>query len=231
MSETHSWAIVSIIWSLIVAFVFAGFWSLGEFLYLSLNRPRASYQISAWSLSAGALVFALLLYRSYKARPNKNNRVVGGLPKSDHERAAGELSEFLRRMFEVDGTALGMTAVQAAQFAAFLYADTDGKIDLRSPRAALASRPGLLGELTEIVIQLQRAGHESEAAGIIVWVNTLRAELMPELRPPVKQMWSLISQRGFPHADEEATSYAEIAGRPLSSNNIIFRVVPEGCDE
>ena len=72
---------------------------------------------------------------------------------------------------------------------------------------------------------------QSEAAGIIVWVNTLRAELMPELRPPVKQMWSLISQRGFPYADEEATSYAEMAGVPLSSNNVVFRVVPEGCDE
>jgi hypothetical protein len=158
-------------------------------------------------------------------------KIVGGSSASDRDRAAGELSEFLRRMLEVDGTALGMTAVQAAQFAAFLYADTDGKTDLRSPGAALASRPGLLSELTEIVIQLQKAGRQSEAAGIIVWVNTLRAELMPELRPPVKQMWSLISQRGFPYADEEATSYAEMAGVPLSSNNVVFRVVPEGCDE
>lgn len=41
-----SWAVVSIIWSVIVAVVVAGFWSLGEFLY----EPRASYHISAWSL-------------------------------------------------------------------------------------------------------------------------------------------------------------------------------------
>jgi hypothetical protein len=35
MSEAFSWAVISIIWSLIVAFVAADLWSIGEFLYLS----------------------------------------------------------------------------------------------------------------------------------------------------------------------------------------------------
>jgi hypothetical protein len=233
MSEPSSRAVVSIIWSLIIAFVVAGFWSLGEFLYLCLTRPRASYRISAWSLGVGALVFVWMLYVSYKARLNvaRDNRVIVGLPASDHDRAAGELSEFLTRMRQVDGPALGMAAVQAADVAARLYADTDGKIDLRSPRAALASRPALLTELTEAVIQLQKAGHQFEAPGTIIWVNTLRAELMPELRPSVKQMWSLISRGGLFYVAEEATRYEEKTGRSLSNNNIIFRVVPEGCGE
>jgi hypothetical protein len=68
MSEGFSWAVVSIIWSLIVAAVVAGFWSLGEFLYLFLTKPRASYHVSGWSLGIGALVFVWMLYVSYKAR-------------------------------------------------------------------------------------------------------------------------------------------------------------------
>ncbi len=62
----------------------------------------------------------------------------------------------------------------------------------------------------------------------MVWVNTLRAELMPELRPSVAEMWSMIGGRGFLYAAEEATRYEEKTGRSLSNNNIIFQVVPEG---
>jgi len=150
------------------------------------------------------------------------------LSASDRDRARGELSEFLARIMEADGPVLGLTAVQAADVAARLYADTDGELDLRSPRAALASRPALLYELTEAVIQLQKAGRQSEAPGTMVWVNTLRAELMPELRPSVAEMSSMIGGRGFLYAAEEATRYEEKTGRSLSNYNIIFQVVPEG---
>jgi hypothetical protein len=61
------WAVVSIIWSLIIAAVVAAFWSLGEYLY----QPQAGYHLSAWSLGVGALVFVWLLYISYKARHRK----------------------------------------------------------------------------------------------------------------------------------------------------------------
>ena len=72
-----SWAVVSIIWSVIVAVVVAGFWSLGEFLY----EPRASYHISAWSFGVGALVFVLAVIISYKAR----RRVSARAPSSRAE--------------------------------------------------------------------------------------------------------------------------------------------------
>lgn len=63
------WIVVSIIWSLIVAVLVGGFWSLGEFLY----QPRAGYHVSSWSLGVGALVFVYLLYISYKARPGRQS--------------------------------------------------------------------------------------------------------------------------------------------------------------
>jgi len=59
-----SWATVSIIWSLIVAAVVVGAWSVGEFLY----RPSAGYHISTWTLVIGAVVFVCFLCISFKAR-------------------------------------------------------------------------------------------------------------------------------------------------------------------
>lgn len=149
---------------------------------------------------------------------------------TDRKAAASELSEFLAKIIEVDGPVLGMAAVQAADVAARLYADTDGEVDLRLPRAALAAQPGLLTELTEAVIQLQKAGRQFEAVGPIIWVNTLRAELIPELRPLVKQMWSLIDNEGFIFVAAAEAQYEKVTGRSLQ-NNIFFRTVPEGFND
>lgn len=154
----------------------------------------------------------------------------GGL-ESDRNRAAGEVSEILAQIKEAPSSALGMAAVQAADVAARLYADTDGEVDLLSPRAALAAQPALLSGLTEGVIQLQKAGRQIEAVGSIIWVATLRAELFPELQPLVKQMWSLIDRGGFPYVAEAAMLYEDQTGRSLQEDNILFRRVPEGFDE
>lgn len=107
------------------------------------------------------------------------------------------MSEFLARIGKAEGPALGMAAVQAADVVRRVQNETDSKIDLLSPRTALSLQPSLLAELTEAAIQLQRAGRQFEAVGALVWVATLRAELFPELRPLVKQMWSLIDRGGF----------------------------------
>jgi vacuolar-type H+-ATPase subunit D/Vma8 len=161
------------------------------------------------------------------------NRAVSELSESlafDRNRAVSELSEFLARITEVDGRVLGMAAVQAADVAARLYADTSGEVDLRSPRAALAVQPALLTELTEAVIELQKADRQFEALGPIIWVNTLRAELIPELRPLVKQMWSLIDKGGFPFVVEAAKLYEDKTGRSMQ-DNILFQAIPEDFDD
>jgi hypothetical protein len=60
-----SWAIVSTIWSLIVAGVASLAWAFGEFGYLYATRRHASFSISGWAIGAGAAVFVWALYRSY----------------------------------------------------------------------------------------------------------------------------------------------------------------------
>jgi len=125
--------------------------------------------------------------------------------RSDRNRATTETSTFLARIKEVDGMPLALTMVQAEDVASRLYADTNGKIDLLRPHAALASRPTLIWELTEAVIQLQAAGRQTEAPGTIMWVATLRAEMFPSIRPLVKELWSLVMSGGFHFAPEVAS--------------------------
>jgi hypothetical protein len=149
--------------------------------------------------------------------------------KSDQRRATSEMVEFLSRIKGADRMALALTSVQAADVAARLYADTNGGIDLRFPRAALAARPTLLYELTEAVIKLQAAGHQREVPGTIMWVCTLRAEMIPALRPLVKELWSLVTKGGWLLAREAVALY-ENEGRELP-DNIIFRAAPEGFDD
>ena len=167
--------------------------------------------------------------RSASEQSRQLNELVESLA-PDRSRAVSELSEFLARIIEVDGRLLGLAAVQAADVAARFYANTNGKVDLRSPRAALVTQPTLLTELAESITELQNAGSLFEALGPIIWINTLRAELIPELRPSVRQMWSLIDKRGFPFVAKAAKLYEEKTGRSLQ-DNILFQAVPEGFND
>jgi hypothetical protein len=146
----------------------------------------------------------------------------------DRKRTINELSEFMKLLAEADGLTLGMAAVQAADVASRLYGDTE--IELHSPRTALETRPSLLTELTENIIQLQKAGRQFEAVGYIVWMNTLRAELIPEVRPTVKQMWSLIDRGGRMYVETALMQFEEVTGRRMLSNDL-FRGVPEGFED
>jgi hypothetical protein len=65
ISAGISWAIVSTIWSLILAGVAALAWAFGEFGYLYATRRHASFSISGWAIGAGAAVFVWALYLSY----------------------------------------------------------------------------------------------------------------------------------------------------------------------
>ena len=147
---------------------------------------------------------------------------------ADRKRTIDELSEFMKLLAEADGLTLGMAAAQAADVAACLYADTE--IELHSPREAMAMQPSLLADLTEIAIQLQKSGRQFEAVGWLVWVNTIRAELIPEVRPTVKRMWSLIDRGGHMYVNSALMQFEEVTGRRMLSNEL-FRGVPEGFED
>jgi hypothetical protein len=59
-----TWAIVSMIWSLILATLVGLGWALGEYLYLAATRYHATFHISGWAFGVGVLAFALMLLAS-----------------------------------------------------------------------------------------------------------------------------------------------------------------------
>jgi hypothetical protein len=147
--------------------------------------------------------------------------------KFDQHRFTSETLEFLNRLKTADRMPLAITSVLAADVAARLYAFTDGGIDLLYPREALVTRPTLLYELTEAVIQLQAAGRQLEAPGTLMWVCTLRAEMFPSLRPLVKELWSLVAEGGFTFERQAVALCEEKLGCTFPYNGI-FRRPPNG---
>jgi hypothetical protein len=144
--------------------------------------------------------------------------------------AMKELSKYHDRVLQhsANKSAMALTTIQAADVAARYYQDTDGKTNLLKPRAALVSNPQILWQITEAVIQLQKAGRQGEAPGFHLWGFTLRAVLMPEQQPRMKEIWTLIQKAGFLYWSEVEATYSSICGVPLAKDNLLFRRIPEG---
>jgi hypothetical protein len=204
-TEEAMWIVVSLTWSLLLGGLAGASWAFGEYLY----NPRASYHVSYWSASFGTFVFLYFLYISYKAR---HKIISAGNISSD--KSAKELTEFLNALRKADVFSLGTVAAQATDVASRQANSSNYSINLRYPREALRLNPRLLWELEEEVITLQKAGRQVDAPGTIVWVHTLRAEQVPELRPAVNEMWQIIG-KGTGYINAAAREYSQSTGRTL----------------
>jgi hypothetical protein len=98
---------------------------------------------------------------------------------------------FLDRMKTLGSGVMETTAEEAELVSTRMLSQFG--IDLHSPREALIKNGTmLLFNLTEQVIQLQKKREFVAVPGFMVWVITLRAELVSELQPVAKEMWSLL---------------------------------------
>jgi len=79
----------------------------------------------------------------------------------------------------------------------------DEGCDLLDPSICLAKDPMITFRLSNAIGKLQRSGNPQLAAGLMVWVHTLRAMTRPELRTLGRAMWREL-ERGFPHVEEAA---------------------------
>lgn len=75
-------------------------------------------------------------------------------------------------------------------------------------------RVGAQLAVSDLGRQFQISGREAYAAGALVWLHTLRASSMPELRTLARQMWGELS-RGFPHVAEAIEGMVAAKGNTL----------------
>lgn len=123
-----------------------------------------------------------------------------------------ELQEFLSHLNAADDDEVALTVVLASEMR-HRVSDVLG-FDLMFPTIIAAQHPLATMQIVKLVKQLQSNKDFVAAAGLMVWVHTLRASgqaASGELRTLARQMWRELS-RGFPYAESAASSVVTTLG-------------------
>jgi len=129
-----------------------------------------------------------------------------------------QLASWLKMLETADGEELALTVVFATHFRNEIAREG---LDLRYPTQVLIQDPNVIQNLITSIHQLQASGQEPMAAGLMVWVHTLRASKDLEVRPFGRRMWAALS-RSFPYVEQTALACApelDIGG---------YDTIPEG---
>lgn len=137
-----------------------------------------------------------------------------------------EIKDFTTKLSYLDSTEVGFMLAVVADFRNHFLA-AEGW-DLHQPALVLLSTPTTTYQLSKAVKLLQRGGNPAPAAGIIVWVHTLRSMTEISLRPHGRALWAEL-QRGLPHVVESAQDYFAVTGKALDIAG--FDVIPNGLGQ
>jgi hypothetical protein len=100
-------------------------------------------------------------------------------------------------------------------------------VDLLDPILTHTAKPDLIFELHRIVKHCQSTGQQSDAAGVMVWLFTLRCGAALELRQRGRELWKEL-QRGYPHVKEAADSLGALSGKTINIDG--FDRIPIGLE-
>lgn len=140
--------------------------------------------------------------------------------------AARELDESLALLRSMPDEDLGLTCVivnhcrQALEKAGY---------SVSQPKTLVAKKPGASLALVKMVKDFQRQGAAQMAAGLIIWVHTVRGayHANENLRPRVLDLWRQLS-RGFPHAAKHIDLVQSMVSVPVRLEG--HDRFPEGFD-
>jgi hypothetical protein len=130
------------------------------------------------------------------------------------------VDQFLERLraSDVDGV-----AVIAAAATHWRHVFADEGLDLLKPVEASLKLPNLV-ILLERSIKETRATHPELASGLAVWLHTVRAASVPEIRVRVREMWRQLAG-SFDHVEYQAGTLSMV-GLKLNVHDPAH--VPEG---
>jgi hypothetical protein len=101
--------------------------------------------------------------------------------------------------------------------------------DLLDPIVAYAAQPGLLMFFHGVIQSHQKSNRPMEAAGVMVWLFTLRAGANLQLRGLGRHLWRELA-RGIPGVEKAAMGYFHLTGVMLEiddSERIPIGLEPE----
>lgn len=124
------------------------------------------------------------------------------------------MDDFTNKLSVVDAKEIGFVMAIALHWRNQLALEG---LDLLKPQVVLVQAPNTKWKILQLIRKLQRDGEPSFAAGLMVWLHTLRAVSHLELRGHGRRMWAQL-QRGFPHIDAGADSAARVFGKYIATD-------------
>lgn len=121
-----------------------------------------------------------------------------------------ELDAFVHNLKGMDGEELGFAIAMATDMRHSLRAAVGW--DLLDPVAVEREDAYAAMTVNKLIRQYQGEGKQISAASAMVWLHTLRAANILELRVSGREMWRQL-QRGFPHCEQAALSAMSVTGK------------------
>ncbi|NTI22280.1 hypothetical protein G6M87_10470 [Rhizobium rhizogenes] len=134
-----------------------------------------------------------------------------------------ELTEFVDRLRAMDGSEIGLVVA--------IGTDRRHKLkevlgwDMLEPALLERSEPFAAMQLNKLIRQMQVDKKPLVAAGLLIWIHTLRAANSLDLRQQGREMWRQL-ERGFPHAYASAEGFYDLGGPELNLDN--YQIFPSG---
>lgn len=121
-----------------------------------------------------------------------------------------EIQTFIDGLSSMDGAEIGGLVVVVTHIRNNLE---DLGFRLMDPIVDYPFDPTVTLRLVGIIKEYQKSKQLTEAAGVMVWLHTMRVGGRHELRPQAREMWRQLG-RGFPHVENAAFEILKLTLTP-----------------
>jgi hypothetical protein len=121
-----------------------------------------------------------------------------------------EAEAFLSILRTMDADELAHVLAITLEWAETLHDEKEW--DMFYPAVVVFTDQMSVVQLSQLANKLRREGKPQLAAGVMVWVHSLRAFANPEIRPFAREIWMHL-QRGAFYVDQVSVNVTELLGR------------------
>jgi hypothetical protein len=141
------------------------------------------------------------------------------------EKRGRDLDDFIEMIRGMDYSEVALVLLLANDFR--LRFSVAGGRDLHSPAEVLASDPLACLHANHAITKFQKQRAFHDAAGVMVWLHTLRSIEEPRLRARGRILWTELA-KSFDRLDQAASAYLKDTGRELYRSGA--EIIPEGLE-
>ena len=121
-----------------------------------------------------------------------------------------EIARFIDNIKAMDGSEVGSILATATHIRNQLIDQYDW--DLQDPILLCFTKPNIAIEINQLIKAFQENDDTVSAAGMMVWLFTVRAAMSPDIRGLGRELWGQL-ERGFDHVEEARIQILSLGGK------------------